>query len=63
MSEARHPMHHGAPITTQPNEARKSQRGYASPVCSVCTNRIWFDPVVVTEPEGVPEPRLSLATL
>jgi hypothetical protein len=59
MSEARHPMHHGAPITTQPNEARKSQRGYASPVCSVCTNRIWFDPVVVTEPEGVPEPRLS----
>ena len=27
--------------------------------CSVCTQRIWFWPFEVTEPEGVPEPRLS----
>ncbi len=28
-------------------------------VCSICTRRIWFDPVHVMEPEGVPEPRLA----
>jgi hypothetical protein len=27
--------------------------------CSVCTSRIWFRPVHLMEPEGVPEPRLS----
>jgi hypothetical protein len=27
--------------------------------CSICTNRIWFDAADVSEPEGVPEPRLS----
>jgi hypothetical protein len=26
--------------------------------CSICTSRIWFDPVHLMEPEGVPEPRL-----
>jgi hypothetical protein len=27
--------------------------------CSVCTCRIWFNPICVMEPEMVPEPRLS----
>ena len=27
--------------------------------CAICTRRIWFDPVDLVEPEGVPEPRLS----
>lgn len=27
--------------------------------CSVCTSRVWIRPVHLTEPEGVPEPRLS----
>ena len=27
--------------------------------CSICTNRIWFDPVSLMEPEDVPEPRTS----
>ncbi len=27
--------------------------------CSVCTSRIWVNPVHLMEPEGVPEPRLS----
>jgi hypothetical protein len=27
--------------------------------CSICNRRIWFDPIHVMEPEGVPEPRLS----
>ena len=27
--------------------------------CSICTNRIRYDPVYLVEPEGVPEPRCS----
>ena len=27
--------------------------------CAICTSRVWFAPVDITEPEGVPEPRLS----
>ena len=27
--------------------------------CAICTQRIWFLPFLVTEPEGVPEPSLS----
>ncbi len=27
--------------------------------CSICTRTIWFHPVQLREPEGVPEPRLS----
>jgi hypothetical protein len=27
--------------------------------CSICASRVWVHPVHLTEPEGVPEPRLS----
>ncbi len=27
--------------------------------CSICNGRIWFHPLRVIEPEGVPEPRLT----
>ena len=27
--------------------------------CSICNGRIWFHPLRIVEPEGVPEPRLS----
>lgn len=27
--------------------------------CSICTGRIWWKPVHLTEPENVPDPRLS----
>ena len=27
--------------------------------CAICTSRVWFAPVDITEPESVPEPRLS----
>lgn len=27
--------------------------------CSICNGRVWFHPLHITEPEGVPEPRLS----
>jgi hypothetical protein len=32
---------------------------FSTQCCSICTRRIWFDPACLTEPEGVPEPRLS----
>ena len=34
-------------------------RRQAAKRCSVCTGRIWFCPIPLAEPEGVPEPRLS----
>lgn len=27
--------------------------------CSICNNRIWFAPIRIREPEGVPPPRLE----
>lgn len=27
--------------------------------CSICTTRVWVNPVHLMEPDGVPEPRLS----
>ncbi len=27
--------------------------------CSICNNRIWFSPIRIREPEGVPPPRLD----
>jgi hypothetical protein len=32
---------------------------FSTACCSICTRRIWLDPSYLTEPEGVPEPRLS----
>ena len=44
-----------APYSTDENK----RRGRRSALyCSVCTSRIWFEPVYVTEPEDVPAPRL-----
>ena len=36
---------------------RPEQRG--EHYCSICTSYIWSEPIVVVEPEGVPEPRLT----
>lgn len=41
-----------------PGNARRLKRRIITR-CSVCTCRIWFDPMRVIEPEGVPETRLS----
>ena len=52
-------MDRGEPVVaTHQNRTRKQKRR-ATTSCSVCTRRIWFDPIYVQEPEGVPEPRLS----
>jgi hypothetical protein len=51
-------MHRGEPVVAlDGGPAKKRRRG--TTFCSVCDNRIWFGPIQITEPEGVPEPRLS----
>ena len=37
-------------------KGRKQKRGLTTS-CSVCTRRIWFDPIYLQEPEGIPVPR------
>ena len=32
---------------------------FSTACCSICTRRVWLDPIHLIEPEGVPEPRLS----
>jgi len=46
-----------AVVERQKNVHQQKRRTTTS--CSVCTRRIWFDPIYVQEPQGVPEPRLS----
>jgi len=46
-----------AVIERQKNVHQQKRRPATS--CSVCTRRIWFDPIYLQEPEGVPEPRNS----
>lgn len=48
----------GSVVAVRREGSRKLRRRMATS-CSVCTNRIWFSPIRVVEPEGVPEPRLS----
>ena len=39
-------------------EGSRRQRRRVVTHCSICNGRIWFHPLRVIEPEGVPEPRL-----
>jgi hypothetical protein len=32
---------------------------FSTACCSICTRHVWLAPICLTEPEGVPEPRLS----
>ena len=52
-------MHRGEPVVEVlqgvPHKAKKRSVAY----CSICNNRIWFSPIRIREPEGVPPPRLS----
>jgi hypothetical protein len=47
----------GSALPVQGEGSQKKKRTNKS--CSICTRRIWLDPVHLIEPEGVPEPRLS----
>lgn len=51
-------MHKDESVVTQrrlDEGKQKKRRSY----CAVCACRIWFGPVHISEPEGVPEPRRS----
>lgn len=50
----------GAVIAVRREGPRKYRRRTVTR-CSVCSHRIWFRPIRLIEPEGVPEPRLSWA--
>jgi len=52
-------MDRGEPVVAIHQNRTRKQKRRATTSCSVCTRRIWFDPIYVQEPEGVPEPRLS----
>jgi hypothetical protein len=52
-------MHRGEPVVAvQQVVSHKAKKRYVS-YCSICNNRIWFGPIRIREPEGVPEPRLT----
>ena len=48
----------GVVIAIRRRGVRRSGRR-AAIRCAICTSRVWFAPVDITEPEDVPEPRLS----
>ncbi len=53
-------MHRGEPVVAPgQDDAQQRKRRRSTTFCSVCDNRIWFGPIYIREPEGVPEPRLS----
>ena len=47
----------GSLVPVRGGGAHKRKRAARS--CSICTRRVWLDPIHLIEPEGVPEPRLS----
>ncbi len=40
-------------------EGSRRQRRRVATRCSICNGRVWFHPLRVVEPDGVPEPRLT----
>jgi hypothetical protein len=58
-SQVKDAMRRTGSVVTVPREGSHKLKKRAAVVCSVCSRRIWFDPVYVTEPEEVPHPRQS----
>ncbi len=52
-------MHRGDSVVAEQQGSSRKAKKRLAPYCSVCNNRIWFGPISLREPEGVPEPRLS----
>ncbi|GCE04293.1 hypothetical protein KDAU_16220 [Dictyobacter aurantiacus] len=52
-------MHSNESVVAVRHDDTGKRRSRAPQYCSVCTARIWFEPIEMVEPEGVPEPRLS----
>ena len=51
----------GGSVVADHRENPRWLRKRAVTRCAICTRRIWFNAIHLTEPEGVPEPRLSWA--
>lgn len=52
-------MDRGEPAVAIGQQSACKQKRRATSSCAVCTRRIWFDPIYIQEPEGVPVPRKS----
>jgi hypothetical protein len=52
-------LNRGEPIVAIHQNSTRRQKRRTATSCSVCTRRIWFDPIYIQEPEGVPVPRTS----
>ncbi|GLV57579.1 hypothetical protein KDH_44150 [Dictyobacter sp. S3.2.2.5] len=52
-------MHSNESVVAVRRDDTSKRRSRAPQYCSICTARIWFEPIELVEPEGVPEPRLS----
>ena len=48
----------GSVVTVRHEGLRRTRRRVVTQ-CSICNGRVWFHPLRVIEPEGVPEPRLT----
>jgi hypothetical protein len=57
MKEA--PGRSSSAYTVHQERAHKTKIRFSTQRCSICTRHVWFSPTYLTEPEGVPEPRLS----
>ncbi len=52
-------MRRGGSVVAARREGSRRQRMRAITRCSICNGRMWFHPLHIIEPEGVPEPRLK----
>lgn len=52
-------MNSPKPAVIEQQEHMHRQKRHVTASCSVCTRRIWFDPIYIQEPEDVPVPRTS----
>jgi hypothetical protein len=62
MSEAMRPIQRSMSAIRLRNQERRDGRvqvKHGAYYCSICTNHIWSEPIIVVEPDGVPEPQLS----
>jgi len=58
-TETKETTHGSGPVVAIRHEGSHRQGRRVIAHCSICNGRIWFRFLRVTEPEGVPEPRLT----
>ncbi|GAC1392282.1 MAG: hypothetical protein NVS4B11_12530 [Ktedonobacteraceae bacterium] len=52
-------MHKNGSVIAVRRDGSRRQRRRVVTHCSICNGRVWFQPLRITEPEGVLEPRLT----